>query len=253
VEQRGRLGGALAAAAVGPGRGRLRLIADWLAAECGRLGVEVVLGRQIDAAAVAAARADGWEVVLATGSRPFPGRYPATANPAVIDALTLYRTGPDHLPAGPVVIDDPVGDMVGVAVAEWLAAVTDRSITIVSPDPVAGTLLARTGDLADANVRLQRAAVDRRLRSRITSVGDGRADGMDVWTGEDFSLPAAVLVDCGHRLPDDALYHQLGDLRTRRAGDCVAPRTVHEAILEGRRVALDLLHAGMPLGAGSPV
>jgi 2,4-dienoyl-CoA reductase (NADPH2) len=252
VEHRGQLGGALVATAVGPGRSRLRLIADWLAAECGRLGVEVVLGRHVDAAGLAAARADGWEVVLATGSRPFPGRYPATANPAVIDALTLYRTGPDHLPAGPVVIDDPIGDTVGVAVAEWLAAVTDRSITIVSPDPVAGTLLARTGDLADANVRLQRAAVDRRLRSRITWVGDGRANGVDVWTGEDFSLPAAVLVDCGHRLPDDSLYLQLGDLRVRRAGDCVAPRTVHEAILEGRRVALDLLHVGLPLEAGSP-
>jgi 2,4-dienoyl-CoA reductase (NADPH2) len=252
VERRGQLGGALVAAAVGPGRSRLRRIADWLVAECGRLGVEVALGRQVDAAAVSAARADGWEVVLATGSRPFSNRYPATANPPVIDALTLYRTGLDHLPAGPVVIDDPVGDPVGVAVAEWLAATTDRAVTIVSPDPVAGTLLARTGDLADANVRLQRAGVNRRLRSRLTSVGEGRVDGLDVWTGEEFSLPATVLVDCGHRLPDDSLYQQVGDPRIRRAGDCVAPRTVHEAILEGRRVALDLLGVRTPVEAGSP-
>jgi hypothetical protein len=62
------------------------------------------------------------------------------------------------------VIDDPVGDAVGVGVAEWLAAVTDHPITLVTPDPVAGTLLARTGDLADANVRLQRAGVARRLQ-----------------------------------------------------------------------------------------
>jgi 2,4-dienoyl-CoA reductase (NADPH2) len=252
VERSGQLGGALVAAAVGPGRGRLRRIADWLAGECGRLGVEVVLKRQVDAAAVSAARADGWEVVLATGSRPFPDRYRATANPSVVDALALYRGGADRLPAGPIVIDDPIGDAVGVAVAEWLAAVTDRAITIVSPDAVAGTLLARTGDLADANVRLQRAGVNRRLRSRVTSVEDGRVDGVDVWTGEEFSLPAAVLVDCGHRLPHDFLYRQLGDRRIRRAGDCVAPRTVHEAILEGRRVALDLLGARTPVEAGSP-
>jgi 2,4-dienoyl-CoA reductase (NADPH2) len=251
VERRGQLGGALAAAAVGPGRSRLRRIADWLVTECGRLGVEVVLGRHVDAAAVSAARADGWEVVLATGSRPFPNRYPATANPSVIDALTLYRMGLDQLPAGPVVIDDPVGDAVGVAVAEWLAAATDRAVTMVSPDPVAGTLLARSGDLADANVRLQRAGVNRRLRSRLTSVGEGRVEGVDVWTGEEFALPATVLIDCGHRLPDDALYQQLGDSRIRRAGDCVAPRTVHEAILEGRRAALDLLGVRTPVEAGS--
>jgi 2,4-dienoyl-CoA reductase (NADPH2) len=77
-------------------------------------------------------------------------------------------------------------------------------------------------------------------------------DGVDVWTGEAFSLPATVLVDCGHRLPDDSLYQQLGDTRIRRAGDCVAPRTLHEAILEGRRVALDVLRVRPPVEAGSP-
>jgi hypothetical protein len=101
-------------------------------------------------------------------------------------------------------------------------------------------------------VRLQRAGVNRRLRSRITSVGDGRVDAMEVWTGEEFPLPAAVLVDCGHRLPDDSLYQQLADPRIRRAGDCIAPRTLHEAILEGRRVALDVLGVPTPIEAGSP-
>ena len=41
---------------------------------------------------------------------------------------------------------------------------------------------------------------------------------------------------CGHRLPDEALYlHRPGTLR---AGDCVAPRTVLEAVLEARRTAM---------------
>ena len=50
-----------------------------------------------------------------------------------------------------------------------------------------------------------------------------------------------MLIDCGHRLPDEELY----ELRpgTARAGDCVAPRSVHEAVLEGRRAA-------QALGAG---
>ncbi len=243
AEQTGALGGALALAAVGPGRERLGRLTDWLAAECTRLGVEVALDVTVDAGAVQAARAEGWGVVLATGSRPFPDRYPGGgAGLPVIDALTLLQGGAVGLADGPVVVDDPVGGPVGIGVAEWLAG-NGREVILVSPDPVAGTLLSRTGDLADANVRLQRAGVTRQLRSRITRVAGGEVCGVEVWTGEAFQLSARLLVDCGHRLPDDELYTALGDPTVPRAGDCVAPRTVHEAVLEGRRAALALLGA----------
>jgi 2,4-dienoyl-CoA reductase (NADPH2) len=247
AERTGALGGALALAAVGAGRERLRRLTEWLAAECGRLGVDISVGAAVDAPAVRAARAEGWEVVLATGSRPFPGRYPGGGGPpAVTDALTLLREGTAGLADGPVVVDDPVGGPIGIGVAEWLAAAGDRPVTLVSPDPVAGTLLSRSGDLADANVRLQRAGVARQLRARITLVSGGSVHGVDGWTGETFRLPAALLVDCGHRLPDDELYRSLGDPTVPRVGDCVAPRTVHEAVLEGRRAALALLEAAAP-------
>ena len=168
AERTGTLGGALSAAAVGPGRERLRLLTAWLAGECTRLGVEVALGSDIRADTIRAATADGWEAVLATGSRPFSDRYAQTGDVAVVDALQLLRDGPGQLPGGPIVIDDPVGDAVGVGLAEWLAADSDRPITLLAPDPVAGVQLSRTGDLADANVRLQRAGVSRQLRSRVT-------------------------------------------------------------------------------------
>ena len=207
----------------------LRALTDWLVAECTRLGVDIVLGREVDAAAVAAARADGWDVVLATGSAPGGGPVPrldrrrgAALRPAVhrsacpvgrvvvVDALQVLAGA--SLPEGAVVVDDPVGDWVGVAVAEWLAGRRRAgSVTLVTPDPVAGTLLARTGDLADANVRLQRAGVTRRLRTRITALASDGVAVEEVWTGAADRLPAAVLVDCGHRLPDDALWRQLGD------------------------------------------
>ncbi len=53
----------------------------------------------------------------------------------------------------------------------------------MTPDQVAGTLLSRTGDLADANTRLQRAGVRRELRSILRSVGGGDAVLEHVWTG----------------------------------------------------------------------
>ncbi|HEY6275192.1 MAG TPA: NADH:flavin oxidoreductase, partial [Streptosporangiaceae bacterium] len=136
------------------------------------------------------------------------------------------------LPDGPAVVHDPVGGPVGVAVAEWLAG-QGRPVTVVTPDQVVGTQLSLTGDLAGANVRLQQAGVTRALRSLLREAGQGTALLEDVWTGEQRRIGCAVLIDCGHRLPEEALY-QPG---IPRAGDCVAPRTVAEAVREGRRLA----------------
>jgi len=132
----------------------------------------------------------------------------------------------------------------------------------VPPDPVAGTLLSLTGDLADANVRLQRAGVTRALRSRLRPAGPGRARLEDTWTGEQREVACAAVVDCGHRLADTALYEAAGyeaagydearpgpgQSGVPRAGDCVAPRTAAEAVLEGRRRAQEIgaLEAGDP-------
>ena len=49
-------------------------------------------------------------------------------------------------------------------------------------------------------------------------------------------MDCGFVVHCGHRLPDETLY--LHRPRTLRAGDCVAPRTVLEAVLEARRTAM---------------
>ncbi|MGI8446021.1 MAG: hypothetical protein ACR2MP_02310, partial [Streptosporangiaceae bacterium] len=163
--------------------------------------------------------------------------------PGALDPLAVLSGGPDSLPDGPVVVDDPIGGPAGVAMAEWLAA-GGRSVTLVTPDPVAGTLLSLTGDLADANARLQQAGVTRALRSRLRRAGQGRVRVEDAWTGEEREIGCAAVIDCGHRLADTALYDaslsDLGPPGAPRAGDCVAPRTAAEAVLEGRRAALDL-------------
>jgi len=229
AERSGQLGGTLRAAAIGPARERMALLADWLEAECRRLGVRLDPGTEITAADLDAAQARGSEIILATGSRPVSRFDPGVT----VDALSAL-TGAE-LPDGPVVVHDPVGGPVGVAVAEWLAA-RGRRVAIVAPDQIIGTLLSLSGDLADANVRLQRAGVTRELRALLREVSGETALLEDVWTGEQRRVGCAVLIDCGHRLPDEALYQQRPG--TPRAGDCVAPRTVHEAILEGRRAAL---------------
>jgi hypothetical protein len=117
-------------------------------------------------------------------------------------------------------------------------------VALVTPDQIAGTLLSLTGDLADSNTRLQRAGVRRELRSLLRRVEGGQAHLDDVWTGETRTVECALVVDCGHRLPEESLY--LARPGTRRAGDGVAPRGVLEAVLEGRRLALDITRGAPP-------
>jgi mycofactocin system FadH/OYE family oxidoreductase 1 len=241
LERDDRPGGALRAAAVGPGRERLANLSAWLLAECLSLGVRVETGRPAQVADLDEARSRGEEVVLATGSRPAP--VGDAAGPTRVDALTLLHRGPGGVPDGAVLVDDPVGGPVGVGVAEWLAQ-AGRQVSLVTQDQVAGVQLSRTGDLADANTRLQRAGVRRELRARLCETGAGRAILEDVWTGETRSVACAAIVDCGHRLPEEALCSSRPG--TRRAGDCVAPRTVLEAVLEGRRQALDIAGVAGP-------
>jgi 2,4-dienoyl-CoA reductase (NADPH2) len=248
-DRRDRPGGIVADWAVAAGRDGLGALVPWLAAECERSGVSLHLGAEVTVEDVASWEDAGATVVLCTGARAADAvPYEVEAGGTVTTALgaigSLAAGGP--LP-GPVVVWDPVGGPVGISVAESLAPTA--AVSLVTPDLVAGTLLSLTGDLAAASTRLHQAGVAIVRRHRLRAVRAGSVTVEDVHTGATATLDAATVVDAGHRVPDDALW-QATRGRLRRAGDAVAPRTIYEAVLEGRRVALALdlpvpAHAGV--------
>ena len=108
----------------------------------------------------------------------------------------------------------------------------------MTPDNIAGNELSRTGDLAPANVRLaQRGALVQR-RSVVRAVEKRGMNFVvrvqDRFSGELAELECAAVVDAGFRLPTDPMNGAI------QIGDCVAPRTILEAILEARRAALKI-------------
>ena len=256
IEASGMLGGAVRAAAAGSGRERLVLIVEWLVAECRRLGVDIVTGAAFDPElhVDGALDPDGFDaVIVATGGvDAAPGC--AISDGAVVTSAAAYLQGA-VLPPGAITVWDPIGGPIAVSVAERLLA-EGREVHLVTPDVIVGTQLSRTLDLSPANVRLLRGGATLHKRHVLSSVGAGWADISDRFSTSVLRLDTAAVVDCGHREPDESIYrrleHRSGPI-VLRAGDDVAGRTTHEAILEGRRAALAVeggtwVSDGVPMG-----
>ena len=198
---------------------------DWYVRELDRLGVTVQLGVTWHAPG-------GAEVVVqCTGAVAGPHPYDIDDDAVVLD-IAEVRAGTTALPAdGTIVVFDPIGGPIGVAIAEELGA---RAV-LVTQDNIAGNELARTGDLAPANTRLAQAGVTIERRTLLRSVRPGSVEVEDRYSGKRRIIEAVAVVDCGFRVPTDPLADA-----TAQVGDAVAPRTVHEAVLEGRRVATSI-------------
>ena len=204
-------------------------LVDWWQREHTRLGTDI------------ATTTDSWDaddrtvVIQATGSLPGPRPYEVADGTAVIDVADLRRgtaTLPDE---GMIVLFDPIGGPIAVSLAEELGP---RAV-LITQDNIAGNELARTGDLAPANTRLAQRGVTierRTLLRTVRPIGTGalEVEVEDRYTGRRRTIPCTAVVDCGFRVPTDPIDAAV------QIGDAVAPRTILEAVLEGRRAALSL-------------
>lgn len=246
VERADRLGGAVVAAASGSGREQLTKLTEWLAAECVRLGVEIRLSSEVTVGSDGRPDLDRDDatVVVATGSVAGRRTYETEsgAESRVVTALEFLEDPDRFSTDGSVVVFDPIGGPIGVSIAESVAE-RGRTAHLVTQDNIAGNELARSGDLAPANARLQQKGVAIERRSILRAVRTGKGDSIGVvledrFTGDRRTLEAGLLIDAGFRLPSVA--EASNDARLRVAGDAVAPRTILEAILEGRRAVADV-------------
>lgn len=252
VEASASLGGNLAIATTAQGRDGFGAVLRWWESELARLGVTVVTGELVTAERVQAARDEAVNVIITVGSRRAEPEYDLDPHvtSSVVDAPTFLADTQRALAGVTTVVLDPIGGPIGVSVAETAVA-RGATVVFVTQDHIAGNELARSGDLAPANARLQQAGVDivRRVVVRNVRAADAAETlPIEVVTRERFSgndriIPADLVIDAGFRLPDQGLRDELvraglseEALDACIAGDAVAPRTVHEAVLEARRV-----------------
>jgi 2,4-dienoyl-CoA reductase-like NADH-dependent reductase (Old Yellow Enzyme family) len=270
IESSPSVGGVTLAAARGAGRARLGTIVDWLSNELATLGVVVQCNETVSNRRLAELRAAGHVIVATgatTGTLPFKTQPNATIHHA---ADLLGNPGLiNRLGSGPVVIWDPIGGPIAISIAELLVGGTGaqaggdptsdvggtvastgnhdqtnhqtdhqiHKVSLVTPDLLVGEKLALTGDLAPAQPRLHGGGVTLIKRSLVRNVSATEVLLEDRFSGEQTTIACETFIACGHRLPNTLL--DPSELYPQ-AGDRVAPRTIHEAILEGRRAALQV-------------
>jgi 2,4-dienoyl-CoA reductase (NADPH2) len=216
IESTDRIGGL--AAVAGPNGA----LVDWWRTENERLGVDVRLATSTWDVG------DHTTVIQATGSSPGPRPYEVIGDALVVDVADVRR-GTAALPAeGTVALFDPIGGPIAVALAEELG---ERAV-LITQDNIAGNELSRTGDLAPSNTRLAQAGVTIERRTLLRTVRPGEVEVEDRYSGERRTIRCVALVDCGFRVPTEPIDAAV------QIGDAVAPRTIHEAVLEARRAAL---------------
>ncbi|MDT7634142.1 MAG: hypothetical protein QOI50_6072, partial [Pseudonocardiales bacterium] len=228
-------GGQVLLAARAPGRVEFGQVVADLLAECAQLGVAVRTGVEVDAAFVRRFAPD--VVVLATGSRPAP---PGWAVPGVVDVRDVLAGR--CAPAGQVLVYDELGFHQATSVAELLVT-RGCAVEIMTPALVVGQDLGLTLD----RERFRRRAAEAGLRQSTDRVVLGAAAADGRVTVEVLHHPTGVLerreldaVVCAlPGEPEDQLWRELGAAGplVHRVGDCLAPRRLDAAIIEGDRVA----------------
>ncbi|HEU4448666.1 MAG TPA: FAD-dependent oxidoreductase [Gaiellaceae bacterium] len=230
LEREARLGGQLALAGAAPAHAET---ARSLARNYERLldagGVEVRLGAEAGPEEVTAVEPDA--VVVATGARPYePGL--ELADVEVVQAWEVLA-GPR--PRGRrVVVADWGGDAAGLACAELLDAAGNEVTLAVGSAALGETLHQYQRNVYAA--RLYRAGVRVEHHLELVAAGRGRVRFGNLFAPElESELAADLLVLALGRVPERRLAEGLAGrgLHVTEVGDCLGPRGLEEAILEG--------------------
>ena len=255
VERRGELGGHLSGLTRLPGLGEWARVVNYRKIQLAKLAnVEVLVGTELDAAGIRDYGAD--LVVLATGSSWLgAGEADRELLPfAVSPSATVEILTPDAVLAGSrppgdaVVIWDGDGSVLGVGLAELLAA-EGRKVRVLTPfDRVAPSLDA-TFEGPDVRGQLHELGVELVPGRTLTGI-DGDTLAFTSSLGESETERAESVIVVVHRVSDDAVYRELradpaalADAGIRglfRVGDCVAPRELGLVVTDAHRLGREL-------------
>lgn len=230
LEQESRPGGQVLIAERIPGRAEFGGAVTNLLLEAERAGVDICTGTRADLNLIREMGAE--TVIIATGARPRATYVERAGSLRVLQAVDVLRGS--QVPSGRILVTDWRGDWVGLGTARSLAEAGHR-VTLATTGHGAGEMLQQY--VRDAMVAsLARLGVSIVPLVRLYGIDDDSAYLQHVLTDEPVIIEGLSALVLAHGSESE---HELGDeleaagIRVLRAGDCLAPRTVEEAVLEG--------------------
>ena len=227
------LGGQALIAARFPGRAEFRRLAENLAGEARRAGVETLTGTALTPALVRERSPDA--VIVATGARdrPVPAEFDG-------DTFTAWQAALDDVKAGDrVVIADCRLDWSALGAAEKLAR-AGHAVRLAVIGDVPGQNVP-AGVRSHALGELDSLGIEVLPHLALTGFAGGVARFRHTLSARAVDLSDVdTLVLAEGPVSDTVLEEELSDYAgiVRYAGDCLSPRTAEEAVLEGLRAGL---------------
>ena len=234
-EKGDELGGQINIAKRGAGREGIGRIVTNLKTHLQKLNVKIECGVEVTEALVEKEKPEA--LVIATGSvprvNPVPGRY----SPSQV--LNAWQVLKGEVSVGErVLLMDGDGHHKTTSTAEFLAD-QGKSVDIITDALFVGVELGSLGDLYASRQRLLQKGVRFLSDLRVQKIEGTTVEAVNVYSNEVqvFRGYNTVVVVMANR-PNDSLYFRLKNRMAElyRIGDCVAPRRIDMAILEGNKV-----------------
>lgn len=232
-EASAQLGGQIQLAQLLPRRSEFGGASTNLQREMQLAGVEVVRNTRVDRALIERENPD--HVIIATGAQPYWPNFERGGDLQVVDAWQVLR---DEVQLGrSVVVADWRCDWIGPGIAERLVRAGHQVQLAVNGTHCGESLPLYVRDQMAGE--LHKLAVPIIPYARLYGCDDSTVYLQHTASGEPMLLENVdSLVLCqGHRSVDDLGQQLKGLVPFQRIGDCLAPRTVEEAIHEGLKVA----------------
>ena len=232
-----RPGGQVLLAEQLPGRAEFGGAVTNLLSEVDRYGVKIVTGQRVDDAFVRDQQPDA--VIVATGATPRVPPLELMDDPTVLTAWDVINGA--ELPSGRVVVADWRCDWIGLGIAQQLAQ-QGHKVTLAVDGTMAGQRIQQyVRDEMTKEALL--AGVEILTLVRLYGADADSVYLQHVLTGEPVVVDDVAALVLSQGLDSvtellDALVDYPGEMYA--IGDCLAPRTVEEAILDGLKAASNL-------------
>jgi 2,4-dienoyl-CoA reductase-like NADH-dependent reductase (Old Yellow Enzyme family)/thioredoxin reductase len=236
LEKSQELGGQTLIARRAPSRQDFDGACRYTAAQCRKLGVDIRLGIEADAAVVLREKPD--VVVIATGARPLRPVLPGF-DPLGVSAWDVLLG--KEVPGRRVLVIDEQYEQEGPSVAEYLLD-RNHAVHMVTSERTIGSFLgATTGP--PVFQRLFKKGVQLHCNLEVLRLEQGRAIARNVWSDHEEILEpfdAFVYAYGGEAVCGLEMELEGKVRRVELIGDCFAPRSLQHAILEGHTLAREL-------------